>query len=868
MAARPAKRQKRLVVPSSLPHHGSDAPDGSTSISGRIAAKKTQVEAENVKPPSPFKGDSKRGRTASRTTRASPKKADAVHGTQANGRSIATFFAAAAHSTLSTGPSTSVLDEPDEPDEDLIQDDSLDDDLPSTQAGHGSSLRRKIPSDVIQMSRRFKAPPGSVTPGEEPGTRLQELDRRPWAEKYGPTSLEELAVHRKKVADVRAWLQDGLRGPTRQKLLILKGPAGTGKTTAIHLLSQAMDVEILEWRNPVGSVATSEGYSSMSAQFEEFIGRSATYGALALTEAEGPPVQPTSRRKIVLVEEFPNTFTRASTALQSFRAAVHQYLASAAAAATAKWRSPASLTDSSPPMVMIISETLLTTSSAAADSFTAHRLLGSDILHHPAVSVVEFNPIARTLLTKALGLIVQKESRRSGRRKTPGPRVLEKLAEVGDIRSAVGSLEFLCLRGDEEEDWGASVAFGASKRPRTDASALTKMERESLELVTQREASLGIFHAVGKVVYNKRDDPVATPAMTSPETLLPDHLSSHARPKLSQVQIDELIDETGTDTSTFLAALHENYLPSCDGPSIEAMFDAINGCVDGLSNSDLLCLHWKSDLGAGRGGGAAPGTASDAMRQDEMSFQVAVRSMLFALPHPVKRRAFTAGALSTGSRSGGGVGGGRSNDVFKMFYPTSSRLWRQTEETGGLVDTWIRRFQQPGGPLDRVSTTSAGTDRATTAGVVQSWTSAAPGFSGYRVPPTGDSAPASPESAMSGMGGRADRQEMILERLPYLAKIAPKTSLDPTPRRQLESITTFRGIDGQNDAIPDDEDEANGTSDWATDRPVEDGPLAARPTTKPRDPRKQLGSTLGPARPDEQSIARLVLSDDDIEDDD
>ena len=32
------------------------------------------------------------------------------------------------------------------------------------------------------------------------------------------------------------------------------------------------------------------------------------------------------------------------------------------------------------------------------------------------------------------------------------------------------------------------------------------MEEESLEMVTRREASLGIFHAVGKVVYNKRDE--------------------------------------------------------------------------------------------------------------------------------------------------------------------------------------------------------------------------------------------------------------------------------------------------------------------------------------------------------------------------
>ena len=36
--------------------------------------------------------------------------------------------------------------------------------------------------------------------------------QRPWADRYGPANLEELAVHRKKVADVQKWLGEVLSG--------------------------------------------------------------------------------------------------------------------------------------------------------------------------------------------------------------------------------------------------------------------------------------------------------------------------------------------------------------------------------------------------------------------------------------------------------------------------------------------------------------------------------------------------------------------------------------------------------------------------------------------------------------------------------
>ena len=312
-------------------------------------------------------------------------------------------------------------------------------------------------------------PTSSQKFARKPITEKRDVDdMRPWAERFSPANLDELAVHKKKVADVRAWLDEVMNGRMRQRLLILKGSAGTGKTTTVQLLSRAMECELLEWRNPIGSVAGSDGSLSMAAQFEEFMGRGGKFGQLDVVSGDRnipskPEVKTLDRRKrIIVIEEFPNTFTRSSAALQSFRSTILQYLASNTPPLSMMHNS--SSRDSVTPVVMIISETLLTTTSASADSFTAHRLLGPEILQHPGVGTIEFNAIAPTLLTKALELVAQKESRKSGRRKTPGPLVLRRLGEIGDIRSAIGSLEFLCLRGDIDGDWGLRFRLGKSRK--------------------------------------------------------------------------------------------------------------------------------------------------------------------------------------------------------------------------------------------------------------------------------------------------------------------------------------------------------------------------------------------------------------------
>lgn len=652
-------------------------------------------------------------------------------------------------------------------------------------------------------------------------------DKRPWVVQFAPSNLDELAVHKRKVSDVRNWLEAAYNGK-RQKILVLKGAAGTAKTTTIELLAKDMDVQITEWKNPAGSDLSSEGSMSASLQFEDFVGRAGRSGGLSLAvtgqggslddQTHSIDEQARDGRQLLLIEEFPNTFSRTSPALQSFRSAISQYLASPP------------ITDGTPtPIVLVISETLLSTSTAAADSFTAHRLLGPELLNNPWLDTIEFNSIAPTILTKALESIVVIEARRSGRRTTPGPLVLKRIAETGDIRSAVSSLEFLCLRGDDGDAWSSKVTFTKTKKSKSESS-LTKAEEEALKLICNRESSLGIFHSVGKIVYNKRQDPERGITLAQPPPWLP----QHRRNKVPETDVDRLIDELGTDTATYVAALHENYVLSCSCTSSEESLDSIGGCIDSISDADLLSLDRFSF-----GTRAFQGSATDTLRQDEMSFQAAVRGVLFNLPCPVHRAT---------------PANGRKGDSHHMFYPTSLKTWRKKEEINDLLELLTTKMQN--GALSQ----SARSHQSTGGSGVAGWKR--------------EANDKSPNDTIFSVIASA-KAEMLMERLPYMARIMESSKTPSTHLSQILSVTRVRDSsnvvnDNDDDGIDNPaEQEIHFGEQWSTDKPD-----AEAASDRLRGTKSKLNATTktkteggGLGIPVESQVERLVLEDDDIEDD-
>lgn len=756
-----------------------------------------------------------------------------------NGRSILSFFNAATQRQGSSQPSLSP-EKPSTPREEpeTIHDDSGDETGAGVNLAKGSSTALAMRKRKVQHGESFESESGLPASASQKfrkvssGDRVSAMsvindDKRPWTEQFAPKDLSELAVHKRKVSDVHQWLEMAFNG-RRQKVLVLKGAAGTGKTTTMKLLGDEMKFTISEWRNPSGTVFASENSVSAAQQFEDFVARSGRSGGLQFGTSDDREFHmdddtgQSDEQKLLLVEEFPNTFSRASSTLQSFRSALLQYLASP--------QLPESATPT--PIVLIVSETLLSTNTALADSFTAHRLLGPELNNHPYLDTIEFNAVAPTFLTKALDSIIVKEARKSGRRRAPGPQVLKQLASSGDVRSAVSSLEFLCLRGDDGELWSSKVSFSKQKKSKAEAP-LTKAEEDALRLISNRESTLGIFHAVGKVVYNKR-------AETSSSAHPPPWFPQHRRHKVPENDVDELIDELGTDTSTFVAALHENYALSCTSPGSEETLDSLLGCVNSISDADLLSVDRFSF-----GTRAFSGSATDSLRQDEMSFQVAVRGLLFDLPNPVHRSVATDG---------------RKADAHRMFYPASLRLWRKREEIDGLLDVLTAKFQS--GRVQGSYEVPAKKNTTSDEGV-ESWKSKA-NFED-------DSAV---ETNLLSTGSA--KKEMLIERLPYMAQIMRSRSESNKLTEQITTVTRVRGsapVPEDEEADADEEAEATTQEQWTTDRPEGDASIKSPLKTKGIKSKDKSGSRPtkpteggGLAIPVETRVEKLVLEDDDIED--
>ena len=116
---------------------------------------------------------------------------------------------------------------------DDIEDDSMDEifaQLADSQGDETKVLGQRIVAEPNSQNKASKAS-GAIISSSQKFVKASKLEpkegnpafrhddnllSRPWAERFAPTSLEELAVHKKKVSDVQAWLTAVLQGRDRR----------------------------------------------------------------------------------------------------------------------------------------------------------------------------------------------------------------------------------------------------------------------------------------------------------------------------------------------------------------------------------------------------------------------------------------------------------------------------------------------------------------------------------------------------------------------------------------------------------------------------------------------------------------------------
>ncbi|KAF8462052.1 Rad17 cell cycle checkpoint protein-domain-containing protein [Kalaharituber pfeilii] len=628
-------------------------------------------------------------------------------------------------------------------------------------------------SQIHQSSQLRKLPPVFKMP-RVPSQSQRLNPALPWPMKHAPRASAGLAIHKMKVAEVSKWLSNVYDEYHRKRVLVLKGPAGCGKTATLEVVASEGGWEIVEWANPTGGAGgiggsglNGEGWKAgggetFASAFEDWLFRGGTWGCLDLVSAPAATnlsqtpaytsCSESKRRKLLLLEDLPN-LSHAGTLL-SFRAAIRSYLAL-----------PAPPTNSGappiPPLVIIVSETSEGAGSSTSMGMSVHKIFGPKILSHPLLSEITFRKVAKTLLVKCLEEILKSE----GYTGVFGKEVLEALAEGGDLRGAIGGLEMLVLgRGKSGGSGGGADGKGLARGKRKKSGVVGK---EVLAILNPRFSTLGLFHAVGKIVYNKRygddtSDPYFPPPPKPPPSLLHRY---HSR--AMKLDPNMILDESGVDAEMFIYGVQENYVGSLTmsggnkGRTIEEVSEDAWFCAEGLSLGDLLlggCGRYGRGLGGDLGGGVARignwgngntagvGGGDGVLRQEEIAAQVVVRTMALGLPSPVKRESVPSSSMSGSGRGrfGGGDRGGN-----QMYYPMGLRLWRSKEEIEGLVEMWEGKMREGG--VD-------------------------PG-----------------QMAMAGL----TRQEIVLERLPFLARIAGGRGVGENVRIRVGQIgKRFMGATG------------------------------------------------------------------------
>ncbi|PWN17956.1 hypothetical protein BCV69DRAFT_285549 [Microstroma glucosiphilum] len=485
-----------------------------------------------------------------------------------------------------------------------------------------------------------------------------------WSVAYAPSSRSDLAVHPRKVKDVEAWLRDAFDGSVSLKklrrLLVLTGPAGAAKTETIRQLSSAseLDFEVVEWKNDTMArsgemLAEDQEFASVTNRFRDFFSRSTKFRTLSMRgenqayqpqasssstslSFSGTSASPSKRsRRLILLEDLPNLSHPAT--LQFFQEMIATQLSA-----------PLDARGDQIPICVILSDVSGTSGGLLEDGSTGddgmrretdwmrpRRLLGEELNGNDSWLEIKFNPVASTLLKKALkttldratGAGNKKEGKGKTGRNTFPPDLIGIIAEVsnGDIRSAVDTLQQVYANFQSDPKRFDVLSKTKSKRGEEDARNAARELLSSLG-VAGRDSSLDLFHALGKILWNKRagdpnddeDTPESDNANTTAIDALPEHLNYLER-RRSKVDVMALAGSS-VDTSMLQLFSHHNY------PAFCSEVEQCEGVMEGFSFTD-------ADMKVRGGDGYSTLPLSD-----HYSFLISTHSTLLHLPSPVERR--------------------------------------------------------------------------------------------------------------------------------------------------------------------------------------------------------------------------------------
>lgn len=410
--------------------------------------------------------------------------------------------------------------------------------LPASAPSSRSPKRRprprfavKIPSAPSSPTARVQRPAPLSTPAQ-PSTPPADT----WPDAHAPDLSSGLVMSAITVNKLRKWLTAALdMSAPSPRVLILTGPPGAGKSTAVKILASEASVEVAEWQAPlpVGDLRSTTAF--LLESLESFaVGM--RYPSLISARPE---------RRLLLIDDLPLALTG--------RNDVH------GADRLVEFFKRTSASDALPTVVIL--------SDNGRERLRVARALGLDTASSPNMAILNVPPATEARMIKVLEGV----ARRANRAILPDSLNALVAASAGDIRAALNSLHLYAIYPEGEKPVAVAEeapATMAGKRKRgakgakKPAAALAALDHVR---GVGSDATLDTLHAVGKVLNNKR-------------------LSTGE----SRYDAEQILADSRADPSAFVSFLHHNY------PSY---FNSVSDACDALelvSESEAL-LEWRPD---------------------------------------------------------------------------------------------------------------------------------------------------------------------------------------------------------------------------------------------------------------------------------
>ncbi|KAG7539558.1 P-loop containing nucleoside triphosphate hydrolase [Arabidopsis suecica] len=422
-----------------------------------------------------------------------------------------------------------------------------------------------------------------------------------WVDKYRPRTLEELAVHKKKVEEVKLWFEESLdfsKAGVRNNVLLVTGQAGVGKSASIHLIASILGVTVYEWNAPIPTIwqehvhNSSSGlkYTSKLDEFENFVESTRKYGVMASSSTEGikAPV-------VLLIDDLPLVNGRhACERLQNCLLLL--------------------VRSTQIPTVILITDYDKADSSAQ----TARSMEDAQSsLERAGALKVAFNPITKNSIKKALQRICREEHCKVTTME------IDQMASAsgGDIRHAITSLQLFSVKPDLNHTKIKSPRPGMDDSYHGNEQTMYSGLDSGISSCFGRDETLSLFHALGKFLHNKRetDNVIVSDCSNS---LVHDEF---ARLPLKMDAPEKVLSQAHGQAGRVVDFLHENVLDFVSEGAIEDAW-----CVSSyLADADLLLADLRGKMSGHNKTEDVPQSAGAS---------VAVRGVLYGNKQPCSSR--------------------------------------------------------------------------------------------------------------------------------------------------------------------------------------------------------------------------------------